>query len=390
MAPVRADRAEPADWRAVLSGQVRANSSYRLRPIDSLSAGYRASLERWGVDSSTTFGVLTATPRSGLAPKLVDAAAAELFAELTRPGRPRRVPFDRLAWLVLEGVLEVEGPAGFVTGPAAYDVLASGRQGPSTSNDRLGRLARAALDYVERLRLTSVEAVTARLYCYNRVPFSRRWACSYPGPDAVLALLPAGVLARHWVTVSSGGRSRWLSWAYSGSEGHEPTDGYPYKLYVSPRIEELPDVLPSLVGALTAASAARFKLGADATGLLRPDKVVVYLRDGHEAAAVAATVGEALAGVSAQGVPFSAALAGDGLVSWGGDPPRDAGPVGGRVESWRLSVCRRLAEGLVAAQRTAPARTRPADFALARLAVDGVDVRSFAPAGLACPELVAR
>jgi hypothetical protein len=104
----------------------------------------------------------------------------------------------------------------------------------------------------------------------------------------------------------------------------------------------------------------------------------------------ARAVEAALDGARPHGVPFSAELAGDGLLSWGGDPPEDAGPVGGGAESWRLSVCRRLAEYLVAAQRASLHHLRPADFALARLAVDGVDVRSFAPADLPPPRRAER
>ena len=147
----------------------------------------------------------------------------------------------------------------------------------------------------------------------------------------------------------------------------------------------MPEVLAPLVDTMTAAGATRFKIGADATGLLRPDKIVVYLGSGQELATVAAAVAATLAGVAPHGVPFSAELGGDGLLSWGGDPPSGAGPVGGGRESWRLSVCRRLAESLQVAQAAPLRRTRPAGFALARLALDGVDVRSFAPATLDPP-----
>jgi hypothetical protein len=359
------------------------------RPIDSLPADHRTSLERWGVDASTAFGVLVAPPHSGLTPKVVDAAAAELFAGLKRPGRSPAIPVDRLAGLVLDGVLEIEGPTGFVGGPLAYDVLAHQHGAPKTSGDRLGRLARAALEYAERLCLTSSEALTARLYGYHRVPASRRWARSYPGPAAVLDLLSGPVVSRHWVPRSNGGQSHWLSWSRRDGGAGEAADGFPYKLYVSPRIDEVPDALPRLVDTLTATSAPRFKVGADAAGLLRPDKIVIYLRDAQETSTVAAALDKALAGVSPHGVPFSAYLAGDGLLSWGGDPPRDAAPIGRRPESWRLSVCRRLAESLVAAQRVSLTRVRPVDFALERLAVDGVDVRWFAPAGLPTPTVPA-
>jgi hypothetical protein len=148
--------------------------------------------------------------------------------------------------------------------------------------------------------------------------------------------------------------------------------------------------VPAFVTALTGTDALHFKLGADAAGLLRPDKLVVYLRDADELAAVADRLAGALAGARPHGVPFSAEVAGDGLLSWGGDPAPDAGPVGARPESWRLSVCRRLAEHLVAA-RTAPSPgTDPVRYALARLAADGVRLPEFTPAALTAPRMPAR
>jgi hypothetical protein len=366
-------------WTAALTGDVRANGRYRLRALDSLPGSYRASLEGLGVDTSRVHGLLLAGPGSELPDKIVDESAAGLFASLQRPARPDLAP-ERLAALVLDGVLEIDGPQGFVCGPAAY--AAAGGSGPAPApGGRLAAMSRAALDYAERLRLPSVDALTARLYAYHRIPFSPRWARAYPDPEAVREVLPRRLLATHWSGPAGGEQQYWLSW--SPRRGTRPPGGLPYKLYVSPRIEDLPEVLPPIVAALAAAGAPRFKIGSDAAGLLRPDKIVVYLRDAQETAAVAAAVADAVTGTPAHGVPFSAELAGDGVISWGGDPPRDAGPAGRRAESWRLSVCRRLAEHLVAA--AAVPGVRPADFALARLALDGVDVASFAPAGLPAP-----
>jgi hypothetical protein len=376
-------------WAAALAGDVRANAAYRLRPLDSLPGSYRQSLDALGIDTATVVGILVARPASGLSSKVVDAAAADLFASLERPGRPPAAFVDRLPGLVLDSVLEVECPTGFVSGPLAYQALRPDPGAP-IAGDRLGRLSRSALEYAERLRLTSPNGLTARLYAYGRIPFSSRWRRAYPDREAVLGLLPRRTMSRRWRGPSTGAGSHWLSWSWRDAPPGEPVAAFTYKLYASPRPEELPDALPAVVEALTASAAPRFKVGADARGLVRPDKIVVYLRDVAETEAVAGTLGAALAGVAAHGVPFSAEIAGDGVVSWGGDPPREDAPIGRRSESWRLSVCRRLAEGLVVAERARLVDARPLDFALARLAVDGVDVRSFSPAGLEAPAAAAR
>lgn len=144
-------------------------------------------------------------------------------------------------------------------------------------------------------------------------------------------------------------------------------------------------MLPDIVGALAANGTPHFKVGTGAAGLLRPDKIVVYLAGAVELGINAQALAVALEGVRPHGVPFSAELAGDGLLSWGGDPRAEAGPAGGGAESWRLSVCRRLAEHLAAAKRAPLRRLTPAQYALGRLAADGVSLPSFAPASLPLP-----
>jgi hypothetical protein len=267
----------------------------------------------------------------------------------------------------------------------AYEAGLVGERPAPEPSDRLSRLSIDALAYAERLHLSDVNSLTARLYCYYRLPLSRRWARAYPDTSAVLELMPKRTLSRHWLGPVVDESGEWIAWARRGERLESRSADFPYKLYVSPDIQVMPEVLAPLVDTLTESGAARFKIGADATGLLRPDKIVVYLSSSHELGAVAGAVAATLAGVAPHGVPFSAELGGDGLLSWGGDPPSGAEPVGAGRESWRVSVCRRLAESLQSAQAAPLRRTRPAGFALARLALDGVDVRSFAPATLHPP-----
>lgn len=377
-------------WRLALERNVRANPAFRLRPLASLPEQHQQRMlaalnaRTPGGGGSAIFGLLTADPGSGLGDKVVDPAAAELFAGLRRPGRLPAHAADRLAQLVLDGVLEIECPDGFRCGPLAYEALAEPGAPPAAS-DRLGRLSHAAVEYAARLKLADVDRTAARLYCYNRVPLSQRWIRAYPGPAAVLDLLRCPGLSRDWVpNFADDGPVDWLSWCRRGEPAGR-RGPMRYKLYVSPAVDALPDVLPVLADALTAAGARRFKVGPNAAGLLRADKIVVYADDPVELAGIARALEDALAGVRAHGVPFAAELAGDGLLSWGGDPPGEDAPFGARPESWRVSVCRRVAEYLTVAGAAPLRRISPAAFALARLAVDGVDVRTFAPAGLEPP-----
>jgi hypothetical protein len=371
----------------VAHGEVRANPAYRFCAWESLPGPVRRLVESGPAALPGAGGVLVGRRDRSLPVKVVDAAGADLFRRLRRPGRAPEMPAGRLTELVLDGVLEVRTVDGFVSGPAAYEHLVGPAVVPQPRS-RLGRISHAAVDYAARLQLSSAELLRWRLYAYHRVPLSARWRRAVPDSEAVLELL-RGPALRHWVgPVGLDTGSGWLSWSRRGDP--VPPTSFPYKLYVSPAVEELADVLPRVVEALTATSAVRFKVGAGAAGLLRPDKVVVYLQDAVELSEVAGALGTALDGVRPHGVPFSAELAGDGLLSWGGDPPAETGPVGGEEESWRASVCRRLAEHLAAAQAAPRCRVEPAAYALARLAADGVDVAQFAPSDLDPPVAVGR
>ena len=99
-------------WAAALAGDVRAHAAYRLWPLDSLPGELPAVLDAAGVDTVSVVGILVADPDSGLPSKVVDAAAADLFVSLERPGRPPAAFVERLAELVLDGVLEVEARRG--------------------------------------------------------------------------------------------------------------------------------------------------------------------------------------------------------------------------------------------------------------------------------------
>ncbi len=364
---------------------VRANPSYRLETCESLPKATRAQLSTV-VAAKDGVCVLVGTPGSALPAKLVDDSGARLFATLSRPGPvPDEVARDQLMGLVLDAVLEVDWDNAWVSGPLAYEALL-GPSDPPEPTDRLSRLSYQAIARAERMPLGHETELCARLYGFGRLPLSRRWIRSYPGPDAVAALFDLDALHRDWVIGGGeGGRVDWLSFSRRGGMAAVRVPDLPYKLYVSPPIDALPAVLPDIAAALAANGAPHFKVGASAAGLLRPDKIVVYLVDAADLCVHARALAVALEGVGPHGVPFSAELSGDGLLSWGGDPPADAGPVGGGVESWRLSVCRRLAEYLAAAKRAPLRSLRPAQYALGRLAADGVTLPSFAPASLPVP-----
>jgi hypothetical protein len=105
------------------------------------------------------------------------------------------------------------------------------------------------------------------------------------------------------------------------------------------------------------------------------------LAPSQQLAELAAAAAPALSGCPPHGVPFTAALTPDGLLSWGVDPPRSSCLPGWRgVESWRLWVTDRLARALLRARSLGCADLPPWRYARLRLALEGVDTAEWLPA----------
>jgi hypothetical protein len=117
------------------------------------------------------------------------------------------------------------------------------------------------------------------------------------------------------------------------------------------------------------------KYSADAASMLRPDKLVVHVATLETVELLGSRLLDLLHGCPVQGVPFTAELGGDGLVSFGCDPPPDSDATRIGV-SWRMWVTRVLAEGLVAS--CDPGEV-PSERALEAVSRAGVDPLTWAP-----------
>lgn len=335
----------------------RANGAYELVLFDRLPPASRETLAALASERQF-YGVL----RSATLPlKSVDRDTALLFltmrdagplpAYVTRDASP-----DAIARLVLDAILEVRDGDRFVSGPAAAPLFARRTQAPRG-------LSMAALQYAERLLLDDANVLAGRLYAFNTIPFAPRWR------ELPRAIDIAD--ARGWQR--SIRRDYWQTWIRSDA----PREATTHKLYVSPRPEALAESFARIVEALRASGAAQFKCGTTVHGLLRPDKIVAYFPSFDALAHAASILTDALCGVPAQGVPFTAAIDDDALLSWGADPPRSSYAELTGAASWRYWLVHRLARGLVAAR--AAGHAEPSRFALERLALEGVDVERWVP-----------
>jgi hypothetical protein len=375
-------------WRDLL--RLRANPAYEVVSLDALPP----SLADAAPDLRCTpdvYGV--ALPRSpgALAPKVVDCDTALLLLSLREPGplpHFARVKLGHRAdvvveSLVLEGVLELERGGGFVSGPSAVaDAAADAGAG------RLARLSHAALAYGAALPVDDAGVLARRLYLYNTAPLTPARQAALGDPAAVARRLGLGAGALHrtlaaawWADAppADGATRHWYVWHPRDAADRAPS-AVGYKLYVSPSVEAVGDAFPLVVAALARRRPLPFKVGAHAHGLLRPDKLVIYLDRLEAVFELGDLLRHELRGVAAHGVPFTGPVGDAGLLSWGIDPPRVSWGRGEDARrSWRSRVTTRLAASLGAARAQGATPAAAARFAVERIRHAGVDPATWAP-----------
>ncbi|MBC6972658.1 hypothetical protein H9I32_09705 [Bacillus sp. Xin] len=372
----------------------RANPEYELVSLDTLLLEERKNLEFLKSDPNH-YGILK--PRSSrLTPKSISEETAILLNILQQPNHLPEFVKETLqercnqliAKFVLDGILEVQHGESFVCGVNAYEFLYGENQLSETVDSRIPQLSRQALQYAQFLEIDDVNQLTERLYSYNRIPLSSEWIRIYPSTDVVFERLVVQsgpnlkkLLDTNWTKTSDGTNGGWLSWSLKQSGQIDRSDFY-YKLYISPRPE--PEFMCAAFQECTAVftdlQVRHFKVGKDAVGLLRPDKMVAYFTTFEECEETARRLQQKLQGCPAQGTPFTAEFTKDGLLSWGMDPPHNTHGSGWQdTSSWRIWVSSRLATALHVAKATSDSRIEPWRFALQRLHLEEVNTDTWTP-----------
>ena len=325
-------------------------------------------------------------PRSaGRREHLVAPDTAALFRSLARPKRLPIAPAQRraMARLILDGLIEIEDRGRFLSGPDACSVLFEG--GPARPRGVIGRLSRAAVEYAADVAWLPPASLSGRLYRYNARPASPAWRRRLPDERAVRRFLdlerPAPRARRSSRTAAYMERT-WYAWDVSGAR--TPAVSAPrFKLYLSPEPAETPAACAALRGLLGRPRGPfAMKVGRELPSLLRPDRLIAYFARHDDLIEASVRLRRSLDGMPAQGVPFTAGLGADGLLSWGADLPATSSlGTDASERSWRAWVVTRLARALHHAFTAAVAN--PVDFALIRISLDGVDAGNWAPtAGL--------
>jgi hypothetical protein len=297
--------------------------------------------------------------------------------------------------MVLDGILEIEINGAMISGPDASAAI-GGTLAVAENESSLAAISRRAIEYAASLELENPLELSARLYAYNCIPVTRRWRESLPPDDATADYLglrdgpAARALAGDWRALPES--PTWISWRLNDRvrrPAPRPDPAVTYKLYISPACDRLREAVQATAESVVQSNAQQWKVGKGIHNLLRPDKMVVYFSQVADLQEVALKIASRLEGCPAHGVPFTAELAGAGLLSWGIDPAGDANTLAwSSGESWRGKLCDRLAIAMVQASvqrrseansETSPLRDR-VQFALHRLRLEGIDTGTWTPA----------
>jgi hypothetical protein len=376
--------------KSLLDLRLRSNPEYELVLLDRLPEAEQQMFERLKGDPNC-YGILRPRSSGSLTIKAASRDAALLFFTLQNPGLlPRYVEQSlgdqrdqTIAQMILDGILEIEAGDAMLSGPSAHSYICENQ--PALEEEGfLASLSRRALRYAETLEIPDASALSMRLYNYNRLPASPCWRELLPDQAAVLRHLgikddPTSL--RRWIQVEqSTTQSPWLAWHSQCATLSRNGSGAIYKLYVSPACDALREAFQAVIAVADASTVFHFKVGNDVYGLLRPDKMVLYFLHLAELQETAEKIMKKLGNCPAHGVPFTAELAGGGLLSWGMDPPAEEQPVPWlEQESWRLWIANRLASALLLAKTSTKTDIPPWRFALERLRLEGIDTQTWTP-----------
>lgn len=341
-------------------------------PLARLSARARAQAPT----TVDLFGLLRPR-RNNLKARWIDRDAALLLYALREAGPlPGEIRFSDLRQLVHDGVLQYERAGSFSSGPRAARAFIEPIC-PATAG-RSAKLSSDALHYAAWLQPLDVASTAFRLYAFNREPMALATRASLPDHNACLRVWGVApgqpgraLLEASWICERALQTRPWSFWLPRAlSEGDRKDLGY--KLYISAPRSAAAEALQLVAERGRQFGLCAFKIAADANGLHRSDKFVMYFVDRDALRRAAAILQPALAHIPGMGVPFTAGIAGTDILSWAMDPRG----VAGAHQSWRGWITRRLASAL-AAGRARSARERVAR-ALAAARAAGVDTETWA------------
>jgi hypothetical protein len=238
-----------------------------------------------------------------------------------------------VARLIADGLVEIRRGRDFTTGAAALGTADSQRGQQSATHSLVSDLA---LHYALSIRHLPVKFLADRVYSFNCLPQPIQ---DGDPEDQFIKITgidirtPKPKLGGHEWSLQTG-----KGWIYfNRGKSYKAR----YKLYVTPKPQVIPDVIPQFAEVLGRSRGSIFKVAFPAGSLGRADKIVAYFPSFEAIQETATALLRLRLDVPVQGIPFTARIPGTELFSWGVDPPRGSMPHG---SSWRSWVARQVAE----------------------------------------------
>jgi hypothetical protein len=283
------------------------------------------------------------------------------------------VPASELQLLFTHGVLGIKTSDGTVSGPAAHVVLKYKGSGQFPTPLSTDQLSFAALQHASRLPVAEPMTVASRLYCFN----------SYPGfksqelQDATLQVQRLaessweGIFKPRTPSPSNPG---WYLFDALRRDNPKRSTRHGAKVYISPTVADVSRCLSRLVEILPSVDFETWKVGRKSYGITRSDKICVYFSSLAQAQKAAQVFVRELAGIEAQGVPFTQQQDSTGLVSIGIDPSQSASlPKFAIQSSWRLWVSRKMGAAIALAKSSPDYPLSPVQAGLWAVHLLGID-----------------
>jgi hypothetical protein len=378
--------------RRILKERFRTSPMYELREWHVLSQHERELISGLH-DEDDVYGVFSPTiPGSSLSVKVAYHEMALVYFHLTQSSKlPHYLTASQdnsfnqaMTRMVLDQVLEIEWNGKFVSGPHATEVIF----GQSLyANERLpdfiAGLSRQGIEYVLHLDTTEIKTVANRLYTYNTIPWDSSLKINFSEHTDIRDFVFSAsansfisLLNKEWHLINDPETDYWLGWTRRHFANTSPTI---YKLYISPVIHDLPQVINVVLPILTSSAAFSFKIGNSIQGLLRPDKMVLYFNDKSSLLQTGEELKDKLKDYRVQGVPFTAQIDDKGILSWGVDPPGSDILESIEGGSWRCKVTDQIALAVVQSKTEDLDQRQTIDFISSRLFVAGINPYDWTP-----------
>ncbi|MBD3178334.1 MAG: hypothetical protein GF417_01310 [Candidatus Latescibacteria bacterium] len=361
----------------MLNNIFRMNPVFDITPIEELEDKYRRKFAHI-VRNDNIRGLLHAPSEARVTVKALNQDMIDFLGSFREPGRisdfcaeysaENREEVKKLVIrLVLDSVLEIQVGNEFISGVDAVNTLLhAGQKSLETEigegRNQIQALSTESLEYVLKLESLEPMEISSFLYNFNRLPFCLESRKRLHDEKAVMEFLGltddntwdgmgSSIKPKPQERDSSGEIRMydqvWRYWYLSGEK--TSTEDLNYKIYVSPTLDDLPEVFAVVREEVIGSGAYSMKIGRRASELFRSDKLIIYFNRFEPSMEFALKLAEELGQFSSQGVPFSHQVSEEtSIVSMGVDPPSKFG----EKNSWRRYITDNLALAIQSARRS--------------------------------------